>query len=152
VAVTHSIGVILCGYVFLGGAWNDALPWLLSLPLLLAIMPSITLSGIPDLEADAAAGKRTLAVRLGQRGALMLALSFTLLAGGAGLVWQMMNLAGGAFEGIAYAVIPHAALLSWLLAKRIESGKPAGRIDGLMAASLTYVLWFGLFPLFRLAG
>ncbi|MDO9387327.1 MAG: NAD(P)H-dependent oxidoreductase [Thiobacillus sp.] len=152
VAVTHSIGVILCGYVFLGGAWNDALPWLLSLPLLLAIMPSITLSGIPDLEADAAAGKRTLAVRLGQRGALMLALSFTLLAGGAGLLAQIMNLAGGAFEGIAFVVIPHAALLSWLLAKRIESGKPAGRIDGLMAASLTYILWFGLFPLFRLAG
>ena len=152
VSLTHSIGVILCGYVFLGGAWNDALPWLLSLPLLLAIMPSITLSGIPDLEADAAAGKRTLAVRLGQRGALMLALGFTLLAGGAGLISQMMNLAGGAFEGIAYAVIPHAALLWWLLAKRIESGKPAGRIDGLMAASLTYVLWFGLFPLFRLAG
>jgi len=63
-----------------------------------------------------------------------------------------MNLAGGAFDGIAYAVIPHAALLSWLLAKRVESRKPAGRIDGLMAASLTYVLWFGLFPLFRLAG
>lgn len=152
VSVTHSIGVILCGYVFLGGAWNDALPWLLSLPLLLAIMPSITLSGIPDLEADAAAGKRTLAVRLGQRGALMLAITFTLLAAGAGLISQITNLAGGAFEGIAYAVIPHAALLSWLLYKRIESGTPPGRIDGLMTASLTYVLWFGLFPLFRLAG
>lgn len=152
VAVTHSIGVILCGYVFLGGAWNDALPWLLSLPLLLAIMPSITLSGIPDLEADAAAGKRTLAVRLGQRGTLIVCLIFTLLAAGAALIWHLMDLAGGAFAGIAYVVIPHAALLSWLLYKRIESGTPAGRIDGLMAASLTYVLWFGLFPLFRLAG
>lgn len=152
VAVTHSIGVILCGYVFLGGAWNDALPWLLSLPLLLAIMPSITLSGIPDLEADAAAGKRTLAVRLGQRGALIVCLIFTLLAAVAALIWHLMNLAGGAFAGIAYVVIPHAALLSWLLYKRIESRTPAGRIDGLMAASLTYVLWFGLFPLFRLAG
>ncbi len=29
VAFTHSIVVILCGYVFLGGAWNDAQPWLL---------------------------------------------------------------------------------------------------------------------------
>lgn len=152
VAFTHSIVVILCGYVFLGGAWNDAQPWLLSLPLLLAIMPSITLSGIPDAEADAAAGKRTLAVRLGQRGALMVCLIFTLLAAGAALTWQIMNLVGGAFAGIAYVVIPHAALLSWLLLKRIESGKPPGRIDGLMAASLTYVLWFGLFPLFRLAG
>lgn len=152
VALTHSIGVILCGYVFLGGAWNDALPWLLGLPLLLAIVPSITLSGIPDLAADAAAGKRTLAVRWGQRGALMLAIIFTLLAAVAALIWQIMHLAGGAYAGIAYVVIPHAALLSWWLLKRIESGKPSGRIDGLMAASLTYVLWFGLFPLFRLAG
>jgi hypothetical protein len=63
-----------------------------------------------------------------------------------------MDLAEGAFAGIAYVVIPHATLLAWLLHKRIESGKPPGRIDGLMAASLTYVLWFGLFPLFRLAG
>ncbi len=152
VAVTHSIGVILCGYVFLGGAWSDLRPWLLSVPLLLAIMPSITLSGIPDLEADTAAAKRTLAVRLGQRGALMLALIFTLLAAGAGLIWQVMNLADGAFAGIAYVAIPHGILLAWLLHKRIASGKPPGRIDGLMAASLTYVLWFGLIPLFRLAG
>jgi 1,4-dihydroxy-2-naphthoate octaprenyltransferase len=152
VAVTHSVGVILCGYVFLGGAWNDASPWLLGLPLLLAIVPSITLSGIPDLEADAAAGKRTLAVRLGQRGALMLCLIFTVLAAGAALMAQVMDLAAGAFAGIAYVVIPHATLLAWLLYKRIESGKPPGRIDGLMAASLTYVLWFALFPLFRLAG
>jgi 1,4-dihydroxy-2-naphthoate octaprenyltransferase len=152
VAVTHSIVVILCGYVFLGGAWNDAVPWLLGLPLLLAIVPSITLSGIPDLEADAVAGKRTLAVRLGQRGALMLAIAFTLLASVTALTWQIMNLAGGAFAGVAYVVIPHATLLLWLLLKRIESGKPSGRIDGLMAASLTYVLWFGLFPLLRLAG
>ena len=152
VAVTHSIGVILCGYLFLGGSWYDVLPWLLSLPLLLAILPSITLSGIPDMEADAAAGKRTLAVRLGQQIALKLALIFTLLAAGAALIWQVTNLADGAFAGISYLVIPHPALLSWLLYKRIASGKPPGRVDGLMVASLTYVLWFGLFPVFRLAG
>ncbi|OGU21185.1 MAG: NAD(P)H dehydrogenase [Hydrogenophilales bacterium RIFOXYD1_FULL_62_11] len=152
VALTHSIVVILCGYVFMGGAWNDPLPWLLGLPLLLAIVPSITLSGIPDLDADAAAGKRTLAVRLGQRGALWLCLVFTVLAAGAALMAQLLNLAEGAFAGIAYVVIPHATWLVWLLLKRMESGKPPGRIDGLMAASLTYVLWFGLFPLLRLAG
>lgn len=152
VALTHSIVVILCGYIFLGGAWNDPLPWLLGLPLLLAIVPSISLSGIPDLEADAAAGKRTLAVRLGQRGALWLCLVFTVLAAGAALMAQLMNLAEGAFAGIAYVVIPHAIWLVWLLRKRIESGQPPGRIDGLMAASLTYVLWFWLVPLLRLAG
>lgn len=152
VAVTHSIGVVLCGYVFLGGAWNDTQPWLLSLPLLLAILPSIILSGIPDMEADKAASKQTLAVRLGQRGALLLALAFTLLAAAAALVWQIMALAQGAYAGSAYAVIPHGAWLAWLLYQRIESGKPSGRVDGLMVASLTFLLWFGLIPLFRLAG
>jgi putative NADPH-quinone reductase/1,4-dihydroxy-2-naphthoate octaprenyltransferase len=152
VAVTHSIGVILCGYVFLGGALSDPMPWILSAPLLLAIVPSITLSGVPDMEADAAAAKFTLAVRLGQRRALILALIFTLLAAGTALIWQARNLADGAFAGIAYVVIPHGILLAWLLHKRIESGKPPGRIDGLMAVSLIYVLWFGLIPLFRLLG
>jgi 1,4-dihydroxy-2-naphthoate octaprenyltransferase len=150
VALTHSIGVVLCGFVFLGGAWHDPQPWLLSMPLLLAIPPSIILSGIPDMEADTAANKQTLAVLLGQRGALMLALVFTLLAAVAALVWQTLDLAGGAYAGTAYVAIPHGVLLAWLLVRRMKSGKLPGRIDGLMAASLTFLLWFGLIPLFRL--
>ena len=151
VAITHSIGVILCGYVFLGGAWDDPMPWLLSVPLLLAILPSITLSGIPDLEADAAVGKRTLAVRLGQRGALRVALGFTLLAPGAAAIGQMAGMAKGAYAGIAWVALPHAAWLAWLLHRRMGSALSPGRIDALMAVSLSYVLWFGLIPLFRLA-
>ncbi|MDB5743753.1 MAG: ycaK [Polaromonas sp.] len=150
VAVTHSIGVLLCGFVFLGGAWHDALPWLLSVPLLLAILPSIILSGLPDMQADTVAGKRTLAVRLGQHGALVVALGFTLLAAGAAVLWQVRGLAGGAYAGTAYAAVPHGAWLSWLLLRRLKSGKAPGRIDGLMAASLSFLLWFGLIPLFRL--
>jgi len=151
VAITHSIGMILCGYVLSGGAWDDPLPWLLSVPLLLAILPSITLSGIPDLEADAAADKRTLAVRLGHRGALIVALVFTLLAAGAAAVWDAADIANGAFAGISWAALPHAAWLAWLLYQRMNSESPPGRIDRLMAVSLTYVLWFGLIPLFWLA-
>jgi 1,4-dihydroxy-2-naphthoate polyprenyltransferase len=152
VAITHSLGVMLCGFVFLGGPWQDPLPWLLSLPLLLAILPSITLSGIPDLEADAAAGKRTLAVRLGQRGVLRLSIVFTGLAAAAALLWDVLGLATGAYAGIAYVAVPHALWLGWLLYRRLESGTPPGRIDGLMMASLTFVLWFGLVPVVRLAG
>lgn len=151
VAVTHSILVMLCGVVFLGGDWRDPLPWLLSLPLLLGILPSITLSGIPDLEADAGVGKRTLAVRLGRRGALWVALAGTLLAAACALAWQALGLAAGAFSGIAWVVVPHGAWLAWLLAWHLRDDRPAGRIDGLMGAALGYVLWFGLWPLFRLA-
>ncbi|MEO7042531.1 MAG: UbiA family prenyltransferase, partial [Gemmatimonadaceae bacterium] len=152
VAITHSIGVVLCGYVFLGGHWNHSLPWLLSLPLLLAILPSIILSGIPDMEADAQASKRTAAVLLGQRGALILALAFTVLSAAAALAGQILGLANGALGGMAYAAIPHGALLVWLLCRRMASGKAPGRIDGLMIASLTYLLWFALIPMLRLAG
>jgi len=50
-------------------------------------------------------------------------------AAGAALTAQLLNLAEGAFAGIAYLIIPHAIWLGWLLLKRIESGKPPGRID-----------------------
>lgn len=151
VAITHSIGVLLCGYVFMGGAWHDSLPGWLSLPLLLAILPSITLSGIPDLEADAATGKRTLAVRLGRGGALRVALVFTVMSAVCAATWQLLGLAEGAYAGIAFAVVPHGALLAWWLVRQLRSSRPPGRIDGLMTASLGYVLWFGLFPLFHLS-
>jgi 1,4-dihydroxy-2-naphthoate polyprenyltransferase len=151
VALTHSLGVLLCGYVFLAGDWRDPLPWLLSLPLLLAIVPSITLSGIPDLEADAAVSKRTLAVRLGWDGALRVALGCTLLAAIAGVMSQVTGTAQGAYAGIGYVVIPHGAWLAWLLWRELGRESPPGRIDGLMGVSLGYVLWFGLIPLINLA-
>ncbi|SFR63713.1 Putative NADPH-quinone reductase (modulator of drug activity B) [Marinobacter daqiaonensis] len=150
VAVTHSIGVLLCGYVFLGGAWSDPTPWLLSVPMLLGILPSITLSGIPDLEADALASKRTLAVRFGFRNALGIAIFFVLLSCAAALAWQAWGLAGGAYSGIGWLVVPHAAMLTWLLYQHFRTDRAPGRIDGLMVASLGYTVWFGLVPLLRL--
>jgi len=151
VAVTHSIGVMLCGYVFLDGAWYDAVPWLLSLPMLLGILPSITLSGIPDLEADALAEKRTLAVRFGLRNALLIALFFVLLSATAAWAWDVWGLVAGVYNGIAWLVVPHAAFLAWLLYRHVRTDEAPGRIDGLMVAALSYVLWFGLVPLLNLA-
>jgi 1,4-dihydroxy-2-naphthoate polyprenyltransferase len=151
VALTHSLGVLLCGYVFMAGDWRDPLPWQLSLPLLLAILPSITLSGIPDLESDAAVSKRTLAVRLGSAGALRVALACTLLAAVAGVTLQFTGLAQGAFAGIGYVVVPHGMWLAWLLWRELGRDRSPGRVDGLMGVSLGYVLWFGLIPLINLA-
>lgn len=132
-------------------AWHDPTPWLLSVPMLLGILPSITLSGIPDLEADALASKRTLAVRLGFKNALRIALFFVLLSAAAALVWDVWGLAGGAYTGIAWLVVPHAAVLTWLLYRHVRIDRAPGRIDGLMVASLFYVVWFGLVPFLRLA-
>ena len=56
VALTHSAGAILAGYVAQGGTWTDSAPWLLSLPLGLAVLPSILLAGCPD--RDGRPGRR----------------------------------------------------------------------------------------------
>jgi 1,4-dihydroxy-2-naphthoate octaprenyltransferase len=150
VGITHSFGVMLCGYVFQGGNLSDAFPWLLSVPLFLAILPSIILSGVPDYEADKAVSKNTIAVKLGKKGAAMLAMCFTILAAVAGVAWRQFNMVPGAFGNAIYAVIPHAAILTALLYRYIKKPSPSSRIDVLMIASLTYLLWFGIIPLFKL--
>ncbi|MDX1655960.1 MAG: prenyltransferase, partial [Candidatus Competibacteraceae bacterium] len=152
VSITHSIGVMLCGFVFQGGAWHDPLPWLLSLPLGLGVLPAILLAGIPDLEADRAAGKRTLAVRLGARGVAGLALGLTVAAALAAVLLEGLPATQGALTGIAILVLPHALLLVWLLHDYRRQPRDPGRIDRLLVVALTYIVWFGVVPLYRLSG
>lgn len=150
VGITHSLGAILAGYVFQGGAWHDALPWLLSVPLFLAVLPAITLAGIPDYEADRAAGKKTLAVRLGRRGAARLAMGLTAGSAVGGVLGQYVSATSPFYGGLAVVVLPHAALLLVLLHRYLNRPSPKERIDRLIALALAYILWFGLVPLFHL--
>ena len=150
VALTHSFGVILSGYIFLGGAWNSSFPWLISLPLLLAVMPAIILSGIPDYEADKQAGKRTLVVRLGFGRAMLLALLLAAAAPLAVMFIKDQPALHGSFQGLLPWVLPHVFLLGFLIYRNWRQQRLGGRIDGLMVASLTYIIWFGLIPLLHL--
>lgn len=147
VATTHSVGVLLCGFVFLGGSPLDPVPWLLGGPLLLATLPSITLAGVPDLEADRAAGKETIAVRFGVDRARTLAASAALLAALLAVLWQLLGVVPEAYGPVITLSVPHALGLVWLLYDRLDPEAAPCRIDGLMAASLGYVLWFGVVPL-----
>ncbi|MGZ6291153.1 MAG: UbiA family prenyltransferase, partial [Syntrophales bacterium] len=74
VAATHSLYVILCGFVFQGGLWKDPLPWLLSIPLFFAVLAGNTLAGIPDRQADLAVMKKSIAVMFGSRLAILVAI------------------------------------------------------------------------------
>lgn len=149
VAFTHGPGVLVCGWLFAGGALSDPAPWLMSVPIALATLPSITLSNVPDRAADSAAGKWTIAARLGQRGAIDFALATTLAAAFASLVWLAAGVlwerGPAAPPGLGYGLlgaVPHAAWLSRLLWRaRAEADVPAA-MARLMVASLTYVLWF----------
>ena len=152
VGLTHATGAILCGFAFQGGALADPAPWLLSLPLGLAVLPSIILAGVPDRDADRAIGKRTLAVRLGVRGALILAGSFAVLASAAALLLMWTTPVGALLAGIEYLAPLHAMLLLILLSRQAPRAEELARIDGLMVAALTYMLWFVVVPLRHLLG
>jgi len=151
VAVTHSIGVLLAGYVFQGGVWTDPPPWLLALPLALAVLPAIVLSGIPDRESDAAAGKRTLAVRLGVRGAVALAGGAAFAATAAAIFLVGGGWDAGVYAGVVCLAGVHALLLAAILGRRLRQDRRWARIDGPTALALTFMLWFGAAPLVLLS-
>lgn len=149
VAYTHGPAVLVCGWLFMGGALGDPTPWLVATPIALATLPSITLSNVPDRLADASVGKRTIAVRLGQRRAIDVALAATLTAAVSAVVWAFVpGAVGDAYRAVPWGAVPHGLVLAWLLAEsRRESDVPR-RMTTLMLASLTYVLWFIVPPLF----
>jgi 1,4-dihydroxy-2-naphthoate octaprenyltransferase len=152
VAFTHSFLVLLFGYLLFGGHAADSFPWLASIPLFLAIIPAIALSTLPDRAADLAAGKRTLAVSLGTDRVIAVAMVATASSALAALVWHAGTLAAGAYAGISWVATAHALWLLHLLrryrvsAKNTENAGNSGRINGLMAVALSYILWFALIP------
>ena len=150
VGITHSACVALWGWLLQAGHWQDPFPWLLSVPLFLGILPAITLSAIPDLDADRAAGKRTLAVRFGARGALWIALATTLAAAASAVPLAHADALRPAYANLLVFVLPHALLLAVLIGRQLARGVHCTRIDGLMLAALSFVIWFGAVPLVNL--
>jgi putative NADPH-quinone reductase/1,4-dihydroxy-2-naphthoate octaprenyltransferase len=150
VGLTHSFAVILCGFIFQGGRITDSYPWMLSLPLFLSILPSIIMAGIPDFEADKMVSKRTIAVMLGKETAAKMAIGFAWLAIVNVFVIQLFVLPDRPFSGLIWIIIPHAVLITVLVNKYLHKISSRHRVDMLMVATLTYLLWFGLIPLLNL--
>ena len=147
VALTHSAGAIMAGYVTQGGGWTDSLPWLLALPLGVSVLPSILLAGCPDREADQAAGKRTLVVILGKRGAVRLAMAASIAAPTLAVLLSLTRTDMAALLGwSAVGGTIHAVWLSWHL-RPFTAGDMPERIDGAIVLALTFILWFCIPPL-----
>jgi 1,4-dihydroxy-2-naphthoate polyprenyltransferase len=149
VALAMGIGVVLCGFVFQGADWRDPLPWLLGGVLSLAVVPSIVLAGVPDVAADQAVGKRTLAVRLGIRGASAVAAAATVLAVALLLIRGDGFGGGDWYAGSRLFIVLHALVTIAVIAAVAWRGVPQ-RIDLAMAVSLSYLVWFAAVPLFHL--
>jgi 1,4-dihydroxy-2-naphthoate polyprenyltransferase len=150
VGLTHSVGVVLCGYAFQGGTLTNAWPWLVAVPLFFAILPAITLSGIPDYSADRAVGKGTIAVRFGPRVAVRLAQATTVVAALVSAVLSPGLIGSGTLAPILLLVLPHAIALVVVLERYLRRRCEPRRIDGLMGLALSYILWFVAIPLWGL--
>lgn len=146
VGFTHGPAVLVCGWIFMGGGWNDPVPWLMGLPIALAALPSITLSNVPDREADAAVGKLTIAARFGQRGAIRFAMLATAAAATCAVIWPFLDALPAVHGVVPWLAVPHAAWLLWLLRRGLREPSVPRNMMTLMLASLTFVLWFVLPP------
>lgn len=151
VALTHSAGVLLAGATVQGGAPTQPALWLVSLPLALSIFPAILLSGVPDVEGDRLAGKRTLVVRLGVVASLRLAGVVALLAALAAFLCARAS-GGEILAWLGPIALVHAGVVAAKAWRQAARGGAARRIDALMVWSLTFILWFVAVPLLHLLG
>lgn len=146
VALTHSLGVILWGYLLQDGHWRDVAPWALSLPLGLAIVPAIVLSSIPDLAADRQAGKRTLAVRYGPRVARGIAAACAIAAAATAAWLDRGTTLHAAYRSELPWIALHLLILLWLLNGPASARR--GQIG--IACALLYLMWFVAGPLWNI--
>ncbi len=134
VAFTHSVLLVVLGHVSQGGGMTLQ-PWLFSLPMFFAILPSITLAGFPDKEADAAHGKKTLVVRFGHTVALKIAMAAVIIAG----ALRTLLLTNPLWLWIA--IVVHGTILLFALVGFYRRPS-SGRINGMLALALAYMFWF----------
>src|SRR5690606_6915927 len=142
--------VILCGFVFQGGSIGDSFPWLLRVPLFLALIPSIILAGVPDYEADRMVLKNSIPVIFGRHGVVKIAMIFVLVSALTAVMWSFLDIASGALGNAVYVILPHAAILVFLLNRYLKDPMPRPHVNMLLFTSLTYIIWFGIIPLITL--
>ncbi|MGO9139524.1 MAG: prenyltransferase [Syntrophales bacterium] len=150
VAATHSLYVILCGFVFQGGIWKDPLPWLLSIPLFFAVLAGNTLAGIPDRQADLAVMKKSMAVMFGSRLSVLVAIWSVCMAFLSAITLVRLDVIRISPLYWWILVFPHGLVLLYFLLRFLGSHDFDRRIDVIMALALGYIIWFGLLPLLSL--
>lgn len=147
---THSTYLILCGFTFQTGTWSHPLPWLLSIPLFFSVLAANTLAGLPDRLADIAVSKKSFAAIFGPKTAILMATCFACMAALSGM-WIWYDHGKGWVLGVEMVlVISHGLIILVALSRLFRSNIFDKRIDGIMALSLAYIIWFGLIPIISL--
>jgi len=147
VGITHSFYVMLCGYFFQTGLFDNLRPWLTSIPLFFATLAAICLAGIPDHRADASVSKKTFSVLFGQRRSGFAALVFAAAAWFIDFLLVRFHLVEARSPLMTLPILLHLIILGiavLLLLRRAEYDRT---INGTMQLALSYIIWFGIIPL-----
>jgi 1,4-dihydroxy-2-naphthoate polyprenyltransferase len=132
----------VCGTYYVQAGMVSALAWWAAVPVGLLAVAIIVVNNLRDIQTDRAAGKKTLAVRLGERGAQG---EYILLLIGAYAAPLLMWLTGvsSLWVGLTWLSLP----LAWPLIQMIwhEKGRPLNRaLAGTARLELVYALLFSL--------
>ena len=147
VAFTFGPYLVVCGYLFQAGGWKSSATMVISLPLFFSILPSITLAGIPDQQADKAVSKRTLAVILGTKASSFMAIAFSSLAALFGALLLALNIIPDILGIIVLIALLHAAVLTMSILRSLKTGFCKVKTDTVLKLALAYILWFSVAPL-----
>jgi len=141
----------VCGTYYVQAGRVSAAAWWAAIPMGLLATAILVVNNLRDIETDRQAGKRTLAVRLGRRGAQV---EYVLLVGGAYLVPALMWLTGASSAGgmaawLSLALLPPLLRLIFTERGRILNQALAGtaRLELVYAILFSAGLLAGSYPL-----
>lgn len=132
----------VCGTTFVQAGYVPALAWVTSLPMGALATAILVVNNVRDLETDAAAGKRTLAVRLGRGGAV---LEYAALLMSAYAVPLLLVL-GGRLSGLALLPLATAPLAA-VLFRRLRDQRGRALNPALAGTARLLFLFGALFAL-----
>jgi 1,4-dihydroxy-2-naphthoate polyprenyltransferase len=144
VLVTYSFALVWAGYFIQAGPVYSPLAWALSAPIGFAVFSLITVTQLPDLEADRKAGKRSLVIMFGIKQTLRvvsLAIFLSMLSVMIFLLTGEIPIRAGAFSLLC---LP---LAYWLLKMMFRSREEGIALyTKLSQGTLILTLWLGLVP------
>ena len=125
--------VAVCGTAYVQAGYVPALAWWLAVPVGALATAILVVNNLRDRAGDAACGKRTLAVRLGRRGAIA---EYALLLAAAFAVPAILVVAGGS----PWLLLPLAtAPVAARLVRRVQTSEGAG-LNPLLGATARLLL------------